>query len=539
MKTNRKLTVKSVAAILMALMLVLVTACSSNTNSSSGGEGGNANANAKDENGNYKEKLKISVASTVDLKDGQLENEFHKYWTDKYNLEWDYNFIEWDSWAEKLRLWINSGDLPDVATWQYVHGDAMNYIDQGLLYKLPDDWKERWPNVAAAYKLTGLGEELEKLTGGTYVLPRPVFYENKPADPLLNQIGVIALRKDWAEQVGFELKDVYTTSELMEYARLVKEKDPGKVGSKLIPMAYNAGDALTNIIMANSEHSRVESAFYKGDDGKYHWGPADPETLTGLKLMQQSYKEGLLNPEFYTWKSSEASDSFRVNGVSAITSLGGLASYRQDVDKAMKKNQGVNSDDLVHTAIVLGDDGKYRNLEQANYWSALIFSPDISKEKFERVMDLIEESTSKEGQIMLNLGFEGKDWKYDENNQLVSLLPEGTSLEDKYPGRFEGLYVLGDDFSLVNPNIKKEYRDRAVKHYQDKAKLSKEGGAMAEYDWTVQLYDSRAKNQANFDYANEYTNLILQDGDLEANWKKWVESKMALVQPVLDELNKL
>lgn len=149
MKTNKKLSAKSILLLTMCLVMLMVTACS-------GKEA--ASGNEKDENGGYKEKLKISVASTIQVKDGQMENEFHKYWMDKYNIEWDYNFVEWDSWAEKLRLWINSGDLPDVATWNYIHGDAMNYIDQGLLYKFPDDWKERWPNVAAAYKLTGLGD---------------------------------------------------------------------------------------------------------------------------------------------------------------------------------------------------------------------------------------------------------------------------------------------------------------------------------------------------------------------------------------------
>ncbi|WP_028546595.1 extracellular solute-binding protein [Paenibacillus taiwanensis] len=530
METSKKWSWKSVLAVTMCVVMLMATACSKQE-----AQGGNE----KDSNGAYKDKLKISVASTLQLKDGQLDNEFHKFWMDKFNLDWDYNFVEWDSWGEKLRLWINSGDLPDVATWNYIHGDAMNYIDQGLFYKFPDDWKERWPNVAAAYKLTGLGDKLEEMKGGTYLLPRPVYYDNKPADPLTNQIGVIALRKDWAKAVGFELKDVYTTKELMTFAKLVKEKDPGKVGSKLVPISYNAADALTNIIMPNSEHAKVESAFYKGDDGKYHWGPADPETLTGLKLMQESYKEGLLNPEFYTWKNNEGNDNFRVKGAAAVTSVGGLASFRTDVDTNMKKNLNIESDDVVQTAIVLGEDGKYRNLEQANFWSALIFSPNISTEKFERVMDLLDYSTSKDGQMLLNMGFEGKDWKYDDNKELVSLLPEGKTLDDLYPARFEGLYLLGDDFSMINPAIKKEYRDRAVLHFKDKARLGKEGGKLAEYDWTVQLYDSKVKNQATFDYEKEYTNLILQSGDLEANWKKWVESKQSLVQPVLDELNNL
>lgn len=39
------------------------------------------------------------------------------------------------------------------------------------------------------------------------------------------------------------------------------------------------------------------------------------------------------------------------------------------------------------------------------------------------------------------------------------------------------------------------------------------------------------------DLGDEYAKLILKDGDLEANWNAWVEEKMAVVQPVLDQLN--
>lgn len=532
---KKKKTVRSILALALCFTMVFVTACSSsNDNKASNNTSSNSSGNKAD---GYKDKLKISYGSIVKTEAADFDNPFHKYFTDKFNIEWDYNYVEWDSWAEKLRLWINSGDLPDVASWNYVHGDAVNYIEQGLLYKLPDDWKERWPNVAAAYKLTGLGDELEQLVGGTYVLPRPVYFENKPADPLLNQIGVIALRKDWAKEVGFELKDAYTTTELMQYAKLLKEKDPGKVGDKLVPISYDINDALTNIVMANSAHSRVESAFYKGEDGKYHWGPADDSTLLGLKELQQAYKEGLLHPEFYTWKNGEANQKFTVNGVSGITSLGGLASYRRDMDDKMKQNLGVNSDDLVHTAIVLGEDGKYRNLEQANFWSAVIFSPDITQEKFERIMDFMEYTTSGEGNMIVNMGFEGTDWKYDENKEIVNLMPEGTTMDTKYPNRFEGLYVLGDDFSIVNPAIKKDYRERSVELYKLKAEYATKDNAYAAYDWDYQLYDSKSKNQASFDYATEYTNLIIQPGDLEANWKAWVKSKENLVNPVLDELN--
>ena len=39
------------------------------------------------------------------------------------------------------------------------------------------------------------------------------------------------------------------------------------------------------------------------------------------------------------------------------------------------------------------------------------------------------------------------------------------------------------------------------------------------------------------DLSEEYAQLILKDGDLETNWKNWVDEKMQLVQPLLDELN--
>ncbi|OWA34468.1 ABC transporter substrate-binding protein [Saccharibacillus sp. O16] len=535
MKANKMFSVKALMLLALSMLMVLVTACSSG---GSGDSKSDAPADAKNADGTYKDNLTISYASVTDVSKAKMDDKFHKFFTDKFNIKWDYNYIDWDSWPEKMRLWINSGDLPDFASWNYVNGDAMNYIDQGLFYKFPDDWKERWPETAKAYASTGLGDRLEKKVGGTYVLPKPVYFKNQPADPLLNQIGVVAIRKDWAKEVGFELKDAYKMSELMEYARLVKEKDPGKVGSKLIPMSFNAGDLLTGFMMANNEHSRVESAFYKGEDGKYHWGPADESTLDGLKLMQKAYKEGLLDPEFYTWKNNEGRDAFRVTGVSAVGGLGGLASYRQEMDTDMKKNLNLNSSDVVHEALVIGEDGKYRNLEQVNFWSALVFSPNISKEKFERIMDMVEYSVSDDAQRLLNLGFEGEDWK-EENGEIVSTLPEGKTLEDKYPGRFEGLYVLGDDFSVINPAIKKEFRDRSVQLYKEKAKLSTDAnGAMAGYDWDFQLYNSKAKDQANFTYETEYANLILQPGDLEANWKKWVASKQSIVQPVIDELNK-
>lgn len=72
--------------------------------------------------------------------------------------------------------------------------------------------------------------------------------------------------------------------------------------------------------------------------------------------------------------------------------------------------------------------------------------------------------------------------------------------------------------------------------YQLRDELSDETTLLPrEYDY--EFYSSRTKTQANMDLSEEYAQLILKEGDLETNWRNWVDEKMQLVQPLLDELN--
>ena len=101
------------------------------------------------------------------------------------------------------RLWAVS------YTHLYKHADGASYAEQGLVKKLPDDWKTRWPNLAEAYEGTVVGPLLEEQFGGTYFLPRPVFANNQPTEPLVTHQSIF-MRKDWLEAVGAEVKQAYT-----------------------------------------------------------------------------------------------------------------------------------------------------------------------------------------------------------------------------------------------------------------------------------------------------------------------------------------
>lgn len=490
---------------------------------------------------NYDEPMTISLAS-VQLVAGvdYNEDDFSKFFQDKYNIQWDLISLSWDDWAEKMRIWINSNDMPDLATWNYVHGEAINYAEQGLVRRFPDDWKTTWPNVAKAYDDSQLGPAVEEIMGGTFFLPKPIFSTNTPCNPLVPHTSLM-IRKDWFEAVGAEIKDAYKMSEINDIARKIKEQDPGNLGTKLLPINMRYGNASGSYITSNNEYAINNNQFYKDENNKYHWGPALPETLIGLKLYQKAFQEGLLNPEFFTIKGDEDKASFFASGQTGITVSEGMATFFQTFDQELKKNLNLNADEVMHVAYVIGEDGKYHSEEIMNFWTTSIFSPKMEDAKFERIMDMFDFVATQEGQLMVRLGFEDKDYSVESDGSYKILWEEGKQITDIYPSihpLYGNMVILSDDFAIINPAFPKKYRDTTLNLYQSKVSYVDET-SVPPRDWDAYFQDSPSRRKLSFELGKEYAQLITMSGDLETNWKKWVEDNKPLVDPVLEELNAL
>ena len=206
---------KKLLALLMVCVLMLgLTACGSGGGESSGAQSSTSSTgtessgteSAETADADYSEKMTISYAA-VAMVEGVDYNadELSQYFLDKFNIEWEPIALTWDNWAEKLRIWINSNDMPDFVMWDFNYGDYVNYAEQGLIRQLPDGWKDRWPNMAEVYANTGIGDALEEKMGAAYMIPR-VTYFDKPTDPLVTHTN-LWIRKDWAEDVGVEVKE--------------------------------------------------------------------------------------------------------------------------------------------------------------------------------------------------------------------------------------------------------------------------------------------------------------------------------------------
>lgn len=558
MKNSKKL----ISLLLAAIMLLGLVACTgggsssggtepSGSTSGGGGTSGSEPAGDSDFPGgwqpttSYDEKVTFTMATvqTLEAYDYNEGDDYVKWWSENFNYEIEVTSLTFDTWAERLNLWINSGDMPDIAVFDYKHPDAANYVDQGLIKRLPDGWKDRWPTLASVHDKTTLGPAIEEIFDGNYFLPRARFDENIPGDPLPDHVS-FWYRKDWANAVGMDIGTLITTSEIIEYGKLVKEQDPGGLGANLLPISSRPNWAMRCFVNMNNPHYKT---FYKDDDGEYKWGPAADDTLLGLKLYLEAFQSGALNPEFYTLKDLDDYDQFRVSAVSGgcfgEAPTGSLHAWREDY---FRPNTGLDPEECVGVATVLGEDGNYHQEDLINYWGCVIFNPEIDDVKFERYMDMMDFGCTEEGYLLQRAGFEGVDWERDANGEIVSLLPEGQALagqNGKYPGASYVIAVvkLADDFAFVNPNVKKVYREESWTLYTERCEIATPDTFTAT-DWDLFTYDSPSMRKTLLDFDTEYTNLVTSAkdaADLEARWKAWVEQQMPIIQPVLDELNNM
>lgn len=524
--------------LLVSLLLIPLAACNDKgTTSTTAPAGTTTGTQAKKD---YSQRVKYTMATvqTIEGLNYTTSDAFAKFYSDKYNYDIEVTALTFDNWAERLRVWINSGDMPDVCVFDFKYADAATFVEQELVKKMPDDWKTLWPNIATVFSRTTLGPKMEEILKGVYFLPRARFDKNLPSTPLGDHLSMW-LRKDWAEAVNFPIKSTYKTSEIIEYGNLIKKNDPGKVGDKLQPISNRPHWAVELFIGSNSTHF---NNFYKDDSGKYVWGAASQDTLTGLKLYQEAYKSGALNKEFYTLKDIQDYDQFRVSAVSGgYFGEAPTSSIQTNFVQQFQANTGKDPDKSIHVATVLGEDGNYHQEDLINYWGTVIFNPKIDKVKFERYMDILDYNCTEEGYLKQRMGFEGTDYTVGANKELTSLLKPGESLSGKtgrYPsmGYVLGVLILADDFAFNNPNIKKDYRDLSWNLYTERKEKSTDKTFTAT-DWDLYCYDSPSMRKVAFDYDTELTNLVTTQGDLETNWKNWIKAQAPLVDPVLKELN--
>ncbi len=415
-------------------------------------------------------------------------------------------------------------------------------MDQGLLRKLPDDWKERYPNLASVTSHCPAQEYYDNMLGGTYVLFRSVFANNYPGEYLTSHLSLY-VRKDLAEEAGYDLSGnlesmTMTMSELDGYLRAVKD-----AGLVEYPFWTTPG-TLSYVYSCVSEGDGAGSSCYiKDQDGNYVWGPGqdDSKVKDTTRYMYDWYQDNLIYPDFYTLPTdADREEMLEANDCAAIMQAGMVGAAYDFNRRYNESHEGRDYRDDVAVFVLTDDDGVAHGTPSYNFWGTHIFSPDVSDEKMDRILSVMDYAASEEGNLISHLGLPGVDWEYDENGKPVSLLEDGVTLEDKYTTittLYESLVACSDDFSFINPIYPDWCKEVASDLYRTRDKVTNVKDK--EIDWSLAGYTSPALSQATLIYSDEYINLMMASGDFDAAYDSWVEDKMTLIQPVLDELNSL
>ena len=491
----------------------------------------------------YSEPVTISFAGIqcTDGLDYTHGNEYYEWWSETFNVTWDVTSLTFDNWVERMNTWINADDLPDWSVWNFVPGDAANYAEQGLVMEMPDGWKEEYPNLAAAATCTPANEYYENLYGGMYYFFRPVFANNFPADTITSHISMF-MRTDLAEEAGYDLTEniesnTISLTEFIEYMQAIK--DAGLMEYPWFDLSGSIGQVVDRV---SGYAGVLGSSYYKGEDGQYHWGPAEESSgiKEALRQIKGAYDNGLLYPEFYTLQEPDDAGHFYAAGDAAATMESGMAAYFDRYEQNMQQNLGLSFWDTSDVFILTDDEGISHEQPSTNYWACNILSPYLDETKYERIMSIWDYGCTEEGQLRIRLGVPDVDWKYDENGDIqVTLEEQGyATLEDKYTSLYPitgNMFILSDDYSFINPGFTEQARDKVADIYTKRAAIT--SSKDQEPDWDLLSYSSQAMNLASMTYADEYANIITKSGDFDTNYDQWVSDKMSMIQPVLDELN--
>lgn len=483
------------------------------------------------ENGAYDEHVEFSN-SFLWMEEGTdyTDEDLYRWVSDTFNVDIDVRFIANSNHSETLRTWIQGDTLPDAAIWsEFNMPEYKSYAEQGLISPLPDGWEEDYPNLYQMVLKTGIYENL-KIDGKTYAIPHAVYCNFVDVEAPVPVAETTYYRKDWAEELGFDFagKDTVTVSEFEEYLKACVENDMSGTGT--VGIATDSNELLDQYLVMLKGLDADYNSFIRDDEvQQYVWTPeaeAD-EIVEGITELRDWYQNGLIDPDFYNADYATAQNKFTAGMAAAYLGRGhvhGIIGLKNELEAA---NEDLTYEDTVGMVTVTNDDGSFYFVEQTNYYTHTIFSPNLDETTMARILSIMDFFSTKEGQYYMYCGVKGQDWDYDENGEVASGI--------EYPSSMMWCFmsIVSDDFSFGNPIYPKDIRETSI----DMIERLKETGTPKEYNYEYQFYSSDAKSYYSVDEKSKIVELITSDVDIADGWTEFINQFDAMVNPILEDLN--
>lgn len=421
--------VKKIIAILMATAMVIgVAGCSGNAET----------ANQTETNGNKKEEnlasdnaeagdtdsaqdtsmrgglelpvtdtpITVSIFGEISMNATTIssynENEVYKELAERTGVTVEWEHPPMGETTKAFQLMVSSGDYTDliITPPRYEYPGGLDQaVEDGVFLDLTEYIPQYMPNFSAMLeKYEGVRKAVTTENG------RIVGFCRVPANgELQGPYGGLQIRKDWLDEVGLDVPVTY--DDWTEMLRVFKEKFGCKAAFALHGNGYfnddqmNAGFGVTNTFMK------------VGDEVK--WGPMEEGWKEYVTLMNQWYKEGLIDPEYTTHTNdwAEVTD-LATNDTGAYSSMYTMpAVYRAAIE-------GFECIAVQNPVKEEGQTAQARVGSVSYRAPSLFVSTAVSEEELPAILKWIDYQYSEEGRILSNYGIEGDTFIYNEAGEV-------------------------------------------------------------------------------------------------------------------------
>lgn len=395
---------------------------------------------------------------------------------ERFNVKFEFWYIDDQKWDEVLGVKFASGDMPDVMRIKNT-STIPNLVKQGILVEVTDDMLAKIPTYQENIKKIdpdGLAMIDSYYEGKLYALKGPSWSGSYPT--------VLTWRKDWLNNVGID-KIPETMEEFEEAIYKFALEDPDGNGKKdtfgLSNTALNAVfGAYGPIPLKEFRGTGTQNLFYTLEDGKIEFAAVQPEMKAALAKLQQWYEDGVLDPEFITgenkggyWAVSQDFENGKVGvtGMSMSSHWAPPGAISENAGPVFKSFNDINPGTVWGETIeigpsIVGPEGKSGTHKWGQFNTTGIgFTQQAldNPRKMDAILAIMEAANSDfETTELFKFGIEGKHFEKDENGTYLRMEGYKSTAEVNQAGL--EVFSLG---GVTDESFEKRLRPKAYEFY--------------------------------------------------------------------------
>jgi len=423
----------TISLIVLLLMATLATACSGKQGSKGTSEQNPVLSKIEGEqNSPYETPVEISIASIYDSP--AIDNNYvQQFLEKKFNVRITNIRLETIRWREQLNMLLASGDIPDIMPGVALDSDMVEWAEQGIIASVSEEEiRQYMPHYVADFEsVTTSAWEVGYFNGENWGVPR--IWGN-------GMLGFLpAYNGEWLKAIGYS-EPPQNLQELEEVLTKFTYHDPDGNGVHdtygMTGRAKDATNQMFNLVFSAFGINPYYFALNEQEEIVY--SGLSEETRQGLKLLNQWFRKGLIDPEFITDSNAEIRTKFISEKIGLFDT--GMWQHLYE-DGYFGLEAAVNGVDQVVGQPLTGEDGVRYSLSNGAIQAPLMLGVQVQEdeEKRIRILQMLEYmATTEEGFLTTVYGIEGETYTFD--GDIVVFIEEYHSFEARSQLGIGGFY---------------------------------------------------------------------------------------------------